>query len=83
MTGRELIVYIMENHLEDEEVFKDGRLLGFMNTIESAIKFDVGYATINAWINTGMLPGACHISGTYIPANLVNPKDTVTNSSNK
>ena len=26
MTGRELIIYILENHLEEEEIFKDDKI---------------------------------------------------------
>ena len=36
MTGRDLIVYIMLNKLEDEQVFKDGKLLGFLTEAEAA-----------------------------------------------
>ena len=30
MTGRELILYILQNGLENEEVFKDGIFVGFI-----------------------------------------------------
>lgn len=29
MTGKELILYILENNLEDSEIFKDGKFLDF------------------------------------------------------
>lgn len=48
MTGRELIVYILENHLEDEPVFKDGTFVGFIPVNEAAAKMGVGSATIFA-----------------------------------
>lgn len=38
MTGRDLILYILENHLEDEQVFEEGNLLGFITIIEAAEK---------------------------------------------
>ena len=30
MTGRELIVYILENGLENEPIFKNGKPIGFI-----------------------------------------------------
>ena len=57
MTGRELIIYILKNGLEDEPVIKDGVLLGFMTSVEAAEKFNVGTATINVWLNRGILEG--------------------------
>ncbi len=50
MTGRELIVYIMQNGLEDEVIFKD-----LLTEEQAAIKFDVGVATIKIWHEMGML----------------------------
>ena len=50
MTGRDLIVYIMLNKLEDEQVFKDGKLLGFLTEAEAAEIMNVGVATIRAWV---------------------------------
>lgn len=69
MTGRELIMYILENHLENEEVFKDGRLLGYMNVDEAAVKFGVGTATIEVWFKLEMIPGIKIGEVLYIPAN--------------
>lgn len=69
MNGRELILYILANGLEDEPVFENGRLLGFMTIGEAAVKFNVGTATIRAWINQGMLQGIKIGEELYIPAN--------------
>lgn len=55
MTGRELIVYILENHLEDEPVFKDGRFVGYMCVGEFARKHNVGIATVYTWNELGWL----------------------------
>ena len=57
MKGRDLILYILANGLEDEPVFENGRLLGFMTLDEAALKFEVGAATVRVWINEGMLYG--------------------------
>ena len=69
MTGRDLIVYILENHLEDEQVYKDGKVIGFMNADEAAAKFKVGAATILLWMQLDMLPGVTIGNEVYIPVN--------------
>lgn len=46
MTGKDLIIYILQNNLENEPIFKDGKLLGFISVDEAALKFGVGSATI-------------------------------------
>lgn len=55
MTGRDLIIYILENNLEDEPIFNDGKPMGFMTTEETATKFDVGIATVFVWMFRGQL----------------------------
>ena len=67
MTGRDLILYILQNNLENEEVFKDGRLIGFMTVPECAVKFGVGMETINVWVNIGVLKGYNIGDEFYIP----------------
>ena len=69
MTGRELILYILENHLENDLVFEDGKFMGFMTVLEAAEKFEVGTATISAWITTGRLPGIVVDKKVYVPCN--------------
>lgn len=71
MTGRELIIYILQNNLEDEPIFKDGKLTGFMTVGETAEKFDVGAATILTWLNLGYMD--CVVLGDmiYIPNNII------------
>lgn len=49
MTGRELILYILENELENEEVFKDGTFIGFVSVEEAAVRMDVGVSTVEVW----------------------------------
>ena len=53
MTGRELILYILQNNLENEVVINQGLFVGFLNEKEAAIKFNVGIATIKAWRKRG------------------------------
>ena len=67
MTGRDLIIYIMQHSLEDELVYEDGKLLGFMTAMEAAVKFDVGVNTIHVWYDVGMLDGFKIGNILYIP----------------
>lgn len=74
MTGRDLIIYILTNKLEDEHVFKDGKFIGFVTVDEAAAKMNVGDATIFAWITQGLL-NCVVIGGTiYIPADFKTPQ---------
>lgn len=69
MTGRELIVYILQNGLEDQEVFENGKFVGFATAEEAAVKKNVGVATIRAWMKLGIVDGVTVKPGTYIPVN--------------
>ena len=71
MTGRELIVYILENGLEDEPVFKDDKFVGFITVAEAAGKMDVGTATIEAWAALGMLDSINVVEGVYISESIL------------
>lgn len=72
LTGRDLIVYILQNNLEDKPVFsEDGSLLGFMTVKETAVKFDVGVETVKTWIDMGCIPYIRIGTVVYIPANTV------------
>lgn len=73
MTGRELIVYILTNGLEDEPIYKDGTILGFMNELEAAVKFNVSTATIRTWFELGMLDGVKIGNVLYIPSKASSP----------
>lgn len=67
MTGRELILYILENGLENEPVFKNGRFIGFITPTEAALQNNVGTATIHAWVHQGRLASEAIREGIYIP----------------
>lgn len=69
MTGREYIQYILENHLDDEEIISDGKILGFMSRIEAAKKFDIGVGTIKAWADAGYLKEVYISETLLIPEN--------------
>jgi hypothetical protein len=73
MTGRDLIIYILENNLEDKPVFEDGVFVGFLTEMEAAMKFDVGLSTVRLWVDLGMLEGFRIGENVYIFANAKNP----------
>lgn len=77
MTGRDLIIYILENGLEDELVFDDKRvgreLLGFMTAMDAAREFGVGLATIRVWYDLGFIKGFKIGDAYFISANIKNP----------
>lgn len=75
MTGRELILYILENHLEDELVFEDGSFIGFVTISEAAARMDVGVQTVKVWISQGKLYGERIGDEIYIPANFKSPME--------
>lgn len=53
MTGKEVILYILQNNLENEVVMENNLFIGFLNEKEAAVKFNVGLATIKAWRKYG------------------------------
>lgn len=68
MTGKDLIIYILQNNLENEEVFKDGKLIGFMSIYEAAAKLQVGVAAVRVMIELSRIK-AFDINGmTYVSA---------------
>lgn len=69
MTGRDLIMYILSNGLENEPIVKDGKLIGFMTVDEAAAKMNVGNATILVWIFQNRLSHILIGDNFYIPTN--------------
>lgn len=74
MTGKELIIYILQNNLEDEIVIKDGIFVWLMNEEEAAAKFNVGVATVKAWYACGMLSGTKIEDHLYFLRNASDPR---------
>lgn len=62
MTGRDLIVYILTNHLENAEI-RNGKLMvsgnDFMKDEQVASILGVGMATIRVWYENDYFEGAC------------------------
>lgn len=55
MTGRDLIIYILQNDLENEPIFKDGTIMGFLTAGQAAEKLNVGIETVKVWCSTDVL----------------------------
>ena len=74
MTGRELILYILENNLENEVVIKDGIFVWLMDENEAATKFNVGVSTIRAWYICGTISGTKIGDHLYFLRNVSDPR---------
>lgn len=76
MTGKDLILYILRNNLENTVVLQDGFFVGFMTEEEAAAKFDVGVATIRAWYQCRMLDGTQIGDSLYFLKDVADPRIT-------
>ena len=76
MTGKSLIIYILQNNLEDEPVFKDGKFLGLITVREAAAKFRVGEETVSTWYSLGMIEGVVIGEKLFIFPDSKNPLDS-------
>lgn len=65
MTGRDLIIYILSNGLEDEQVFENGRFVGFLTISEAAQKLGVGIESVKVMMKLGLIDNVK--DGDYIP----------------
>lgn len=66
ITGGDLIIYILENHLEDEPIAKDGRFIGYLSMELFAQEMNVGVGTVKAWIKMSVISDAIPIGDTYL-----------------
>ena len=55
MLGKDLIVFIIQNDLLFSPICEDGKLLGLLTVDEAAVKYSVGPATIQLWVNMKQL----------------------------
>lgn len=79
MTGKELILYILQNNLENIIVLEDGFFIGFMTEEEAAVKFGVGVAQIRAWYQCKMLKGTKIGDSLYFSKDAPDPRITIIN----
>lgn len=84
MTGRELIIFILLNGLEDELIVDKMELLHeiCMTLEEAAVKFGVGVPTVTVWANCDMIPKICFNDEIYILKNTPNPMEQVEGGNN-
>ena len=71
MKCRDLIVYILQNGLENEDVITDGKFIGFLTVPEAAAKIETGVNTIHALNLLGKLDIDDIKGGMYIPVTSV------------
>ncbi len=77
MTGKELILYILQHDLENEVVIKDGVFVWFIDENTIAKKYGVGKETVRAWNKLGFLNGF-EINGTlYFTDDSINLNSTL------
>lgn len=74
MTGRDLIMYILQNNLENEVVIRDGIFIWLMTEEEAAVRYDVGVSMIRAWYACGMLSGTKIGDRLYFLRNMPDPR---------
>lgn len=74
MTGKELILYILQNNLEYEDFFKEA----LISEEQAAVGFHVGVATVQAWYSVGLLNGLNIEGKVYIFKNQKDPRERLT-----
>ena len=57
MTGKDLIIYILQNNLVDKDISEISPYLHTISVEEAAIRCDVGPATIESAFNMGLVDG--------------------------
>lgn len=83
MTGRELILYILQNNLENEDVFRDDRFMLLKTLGEVAEECGVGKETVHTWAKLNMIPSVFIGETLYIPANYISPLRNTNDTKNK
>lgn len=68
ITGRDLIIYILENGFEDVPIFSNETFIGFYTIEQYAERSGYGVETIKAKIIMGQIEGAVSIGDTYLIA---------------
>lgn len=79
MTGRDLILYILKNELENEEIFdENGSFKLGMGVKDAAVALEVGEETVKAWYKLGYLEGVKINDDLYIFPDVPVLKEVVT-----
>lgn len=74
MTGKELVMYILENDLLDKEVVEDNKPIFLMTLEEASCKFDVGPMTIRVWVSENKIDYCTIGCNLYIYTNAKDPR---------
>lgn len=69
MTGKELILYILQNNLEDEQISFENGFLDFITVNEAAAKYEVGPETVRIWFALKIIDGVQIGNEVYILPN--------------
>lgn len=75
MTGKELILYILQNDLEDTVVLEGNFFKGFLTEEEVAAKFEVGLATVRSWYHLDMIDAFRINNCLYFRKDVADPRD--------
>lgn len=75
MTGRELIIYILENGLEDKELFSQNLTPLFISAEQAAVRWKCGTATVKSMVDMGKVKGAKIGDAYFVIALEPNPFD--------
>ena len=67
MTGRELIVYILTNGLEDEPVFNNGTFIGFKSIGKFAEEQEIGVAAVKTLVQMDLIDSVRVGDSIFIP----------------
>lgn len=69
MTGRDIMMFILENHLEDVDLLNAEEIPNFVTVEKAAVNFGVGTAVVQAWLDKGMLDYVLIANRVFIPEN--------------
>ena len=75
MTGKQLIMYILENNLENVEIVKDGKIVGLISVDELAARFGVGRYTVLAWYAQDKIKGVMVGNSLFFREDQVDPRE--------
>ena len=75
MTGRDLVIFILKNRLEDAIIFEDGDIPGYMTVGQASEKWNVGEATVSTWIEMSKIHTITVGNETYIREDTKSPME--------
>lgn len=76
MTGRDLIIFILQNDMEDMVVFEHGKIPGLLTVLEAAAKWNTGQYSVYAAHKNNQIHGVWIGNELYIYDGQENPFET-------